>query len=60
MARILVIIRPVKSTIMITSGGTIASDIQRNINHYHNIGDAFVFNSSLKLLNFEKLDFARD
>ncbi|MCR4266995.1 polysaccharide pyruvyl transferase family protein [Nitratireductor sp. ZSWI3] len=30
-------------------------DIQRNINNYHNIGDAFVFDSSLKLLNFEKL-----
>ena len=30
-------------------------NIQRNINHYHNIGDAFVFDSSLKLLNFEKL-----
>ncbi|WP_298961430.1 polysaccharide pyruvyl transferase family protein [uncultured Roseibium sp.] len=31
-------------------------DIQRNINHYHNIGDAFVFDSSLKLLNFDKLE----
>ena len=30
-------------------------DIQRNINGYHNIGDAFVYDSSLKLLNFEKL-----
>ncbi|MBM6594397.1 polysaccharide pyruvyl transferase family protein [Microvirga pudoricolor] len=30
-------------------------DIQNHINHYHNIGDAFVFDSSLKLLNFEKL-----
>ena len=30
-------------------------DVQRSINHYHNIGDAFVFDSSLKLLNFEKL-----
>ena len=27
-----------------------------HIDHYHNIGDAFVFDSSLKLLNFEKLD----
>jgi polysaccharide pyruvyl transferase WcaK-like protein len=31
-------------------------DIQRSINHYHNIGDAFVFDSSLKLLNYEKLN----
>jgi hypothetical protein len=30
-------------------------DIQSHIDHYHNIGDAFVFDSSLKLLNFEKL-----
>lgn len=30
-------------------------EIQSHINHYHNIGDAFVFDSSLKLLNFEKL-----
>ena len=32
------------------------ADIQRNINHYHNIGDAFVFDSSLKLLNFCELE----
>lgn len=31
-------------------------DIQAHINHYHNIGDAFVFDSSLKLLNYDKLD----
>jgi len=31
-------------------------DIQRNLNHYHNIGDAFVFDSSLKLLKFDKLE----
>jgi hypothetical protein len=31
-------------------------DVQRSINHYHNIGDAFVFDSSLKLLNFDQLD----
>ncbi|MCO4317985.1 polysaccharide pyruvyl transferase family protein [Phyllobacterium sp. 21LDTY02-6] len=31
------------------------SDIQRHIDHYHNIGDAFVFDSSLKLMNFEHL-----
>jgi hypothetical protein len=31
-------------------------DVQRGINHYHNIGDAFVFDSSLKLLNFAELD----
>lgn len=30
-------------------------DIQRHINAYHNIGDAFVFDSSLKLLHYEKL-----
>jgi hypothetical protein len=30
-------------------------DIQGNINHYHNIGDAFVFDSSLKLLNYDHL-----
>jgi hypothetical protein len=33
-----------------------AHNIQRNINHYHNIGDAFVFDSSLKLLQYDKLD----
>ncbi|RDJ22154.1 polysaccharide pyruvyl transferase family protein [Bosea caraganae] len=32
------------------------ADLASHINHYHNIGDAFVFDSSLKLLNFEKLD----
>lgn len=32
------------------------ADLQSHIEHYHNIGDAFVFDSSLKLLNFEKLD----
>ena len=32
------------------------ADLQSHIDHYHNIGDAFVFDSSLKLLNFEKLD----
>ncbi|WP_439580714.1 polysaccharide pyruvyl transferase family protein [Elioraea sp.] len=31
------------------------TDIQRSINHYHNIGDAFVFDSSLKLLQFSTL-----
>ncbi|WP_029061284.1 polysaccharide pyruvyl transferase family protein [Labrenzia sp. DG1229] len=30
-------------------------DVQRSINHYHNIGDAFVFDSTLKLLNFTKI-----
>lgn len=30
-------------------------NIQRSIGNYHNIGDAFVFDSSLKLLNFEKI-----
>lgn len=32
-----------------------ASNIQRSIDHYHNIGDAFVFDSSLKLLDFDQL-----
>jgi hypothetical protein len=31
------------------------TDVQRSIGHYHNIGDAFVYDSSLKLLNFDKL-----
>ncbi|MFX8441161.1 hypothetical protein ABTL81_19485, partial [Acinetobacter baumannii] len=31
-------------------------DIQRSIDHYHHIGDAFVFDSSLKLLTYDKLD----
>ncbi|TXR46863.1 polysaccharide pyruvyl transferase family protein [Phyllobacterium endophyticum] len=31
------------------------SDVQGNIDHYHNIGDAFVFDSSLKLMNYEKI-----
>ena len=31
-------------------------NVQGNIEHYHNIGDAFVFDSSLKLLNFDRLD----
>jgi polysaccharide pyruvyl transferase WcaK-like protein len=32
------------------------ANIAEHIDHYHNIGDAFVFDSSLKLLNFERLD----
>lgn len=32
------------------------ADLASHIDHYHNIGDAFVYDSSLKLLNFEKLD----
>jgi hypothetical protein len=31
-------------------------NLASHIDHYHNIGDAFVFDSSLKLLNFEALD----
>jgi hypothetical protein len=31
------------------------TDIQRSIEHYHNIGDAFVFDSSLKLMRFSTL-----
>jgi hypothetical protein len=31
-------------------------NIQKSINHYHNIGDAFVYDSSLKLIEFSKLD----
>lgn len=30
-------------------------DVQSSINSYHNIGDAFVFDSSLKLLSYDKL-----
>ena len=32
-----------------------ASDVQGSIDHYHNIGDAFVFDSSLKLFEFDHL-----
>jgi hypothetical protein len=32
------------------------SDVQRSIRHYHNSGDMFVFDSSLKLLKFDQLD----
>ncbi|CAN7654498.1 polysaccharide pyruvyl transferase family protein [Bosea sp. LjRoot237] len=32
------------------------AQLQNHIEHYHNIGDAFVFDSSLKLLNFEALE----
>jgi hypothetical protein len=32
------------------------SDFANSIEHYHNIGDAFVFDSSLKLLQFGRLD----
>jgi polysaccharide pyruvyl transferase WcaK-like protein len=31
------------------------SNIQKSIDHYHNIGDAFVYDSSLKLINFDNL-----
>jgi hypothetical protein len=31
-------------------------NVQANLHHYHNIGDAFVFDSSLKLLNFSALE----
>ncbi|MBN9672252.1 polysaccharide pyruvyl transferase family protein [Roseibium aggregatum] len=30
-------------------------NVQKFIDHYHNIGDAFVFDSSLKLLNYTKV-----
>lgn len=33
-----------------------AHDVQRSIDHYHNIGDAFVHDSSLKLLDYDKVD----
>jgi hypothetical protein len=33
-----------------------ALSFAREPNHYHNIGDAFVFDSSLKLLNYDQLD----
>jgi len=32
------------------------TNIQNSINHYHNIGDAFVYDSSLKLLTYDRLD----
>ncbi|MCO5091284.1 polysaccharide pyruvyl transferase family protein [Bosea sp. (in: a-proteobacteria)] len=32
------------------------ANLAAHIDHYHNIGDAFVFDSSLKLLDFEALD----
>lgn len=56
---------PKKILVMIPAGETYDHDcvrwysyrdISRNINHYHNIGDAFVYDSSLKLLDFEHLD----
>src|SRR5688572_20239604 len=31
-------------------------NVQKSINHYHNIGDAFVYDSSLKLLNYDRLE----
>jgi hypothetical protein len=31
-------------------------NVARNINTYHNIGDAFVYDSSLKLLDFDRVD----
>ena len=33
-----------------------AHDVQRSIDHYHNIGDAFVHDSSLKLLDFDQVE----
>ncbi|MBL8698396.1 MAG: polysaccharide pyruvyl transferase family protein [Alphaproteobacteria bacterium] len=33
-----------------------AHDIQRSINHYHNIGDAFVHDSSLKLFDYDEVE----
>jgi hypothetical protein len=32
------------------------TDVAASIDQYHNIGDAFVFDSSLKLLSFDRLD----
>jgi hypothetical protein len=34
-------------------------DLSAHIDHYHNIGDAFVYDSSLKLLNFDVLDVVK-
>ena len=31
-------------------------NVASNLEHYHNIGDAFVYDSSLKLLNFDHLE----
>jgi hypothetical protein len=33
-----------------------ASDVQRSINHYHNVGDAFVHDSSLKILDYDVVE----
>ena len=33
-----------------------AHDVQRSIDRYHNIGDAFVHDSSLKLLDYDQVD----
>jgi hypothetical protein len=33
-----------------------AHNVQRSIEHYHNIGDAFVHDSSLKLLDYDRVD----
>lgn len=33
-----------------------AHDVQRSIDSYHNIGDAFVHDSSLKLLDYDRVD----
>ena len=41
---------------MTASAGTNTRRSRSHIDHYHNIGDAFVFDSSLKLLNYDKLD----
>lgn len=31
-------------------------NVQKSIDHYHNIGDAFVHDSSLKLLNYDRME----
>jgi hypothetical protein len=34
-------------------------ELSQHIDHYHNIGDAFVYDSSLKLLNYDVLDVVK-
>ena len=55
MARVLVMIPSGEVYVLDSVRWYNYQQIQRYIDHYHNIGDAFVYDSSLKLMNFEKL-----
>jgi hypothetical protein len=56
--------RPLPNILVISPSGEVYDhdcvrwypDFPNSLNHYHNIGDAFVFDSSLKLLQFARLD----